>query len=211
MNKANLMKYAAAQRQADTGSIPIPQPKPQQQQIAPQVQQALSELETQAQLAARFVANADEVQQQDVVAVTPKVRHDVAPVSFDETEQLPSVPEKPAEPNISILPATETITDEIAVYIAQYFSPKSVKIEPARLLDNHHSLFCPADENEISELKDSIDRTGITEPLLVRSIGDGDYEIISGHRRRIAAEMLNWQLLPCRVADNAMNIKGGTL
>lgn len=40
------------------------------------------------------------------------------------------------------------------------------------------------------QLKESIESFGILTPLLVRPLKDGSYEIISGHRRKHAAQML---------------------
>ena len=40
------------------------------------------------------------------------------------------------------------------------------------------------------QLKESIENCGILTPLLVRPLKDGSYEIISGHRRKHAAQML---------------------
>ena len=45
---------------------------------------------------------------------------------------------------------------------------------------------------------------GITEPLLVRSAGNGEYEILSGNRRRTAAEQLLWVKVPCRIGDGKL-------
>ena len=45
---------------------------------------------------------------------------------------------------------------------------------------------------------------GITEPLLVRSAGNGEYEILSGNRRRTVAEQLMWVKVPCRIGDGKL-------
>ena len=39
------------------------------------------------------------------------------------------------------------------------------------------------------ELVKSIENNGILSPLLVRPLGNGEYEIISGHRRKRACEI----------------------
>ena len=43
---------------------------------------------------------------------------------------------------------------------------------------------------EMHLLKESIEKYGILNPLIVRPVPDGVYEIISGHRRKHAAELL---------------------
>ena len=46
------------------------------------------------------------------------------------------------------------------------------------------------------QLKESIESCGILTPLLVRPLKDGSYEIISGHRRKHAAQMLGLKKVP---------------
>lgn len=46
------------------------------------------------------------------------------------------------------------------------------------------------------QLKDSIEKYGVLTPLLVRPVPEGSYEIISGHRRKFAAEQLGYRRLP---------------
>lgn len=46
------------------------------------------------------------------------------------------------------------------------------------------------------QLKESIESCGILTPLLVRPLKDGSYEIISGHRRKHAAQMLGLKTVP---------------
>lgn len=46
------------------------------------------------------------------------------------------------------------------------------------------------------QLKESIESFGILTPLLVRPLKDGSYEIISGHRRKHAAQMLGLKTVP---------------
>ena len=57
-------------------------------------------------------------------------------------------------------------------------------------------------ENEdMTELIDSIKEYGILNPLLVRPLegDDGKYEIISGHRRFFVAQKLGMRKVPCTV------------
>ena len=45
-------------------------------------------------------------------------------------------------------------------------------------------------------LQESIEKYGILNPLIVRPVPDGYYEIISGHRRKHAAEKLGYRKVP---------------
>ena len=53
------------------------------------------------------------------------------------------------------------------------------------------------DDKEMHLLKESIEKYGIpSTPLIVRPVPDGVYEIISGHRRKHAAELLGYRKVP---------------
>ena len=77
---------------------------------------------------------------------------------------------------------------------------KAYNIELERLLPFRRPIF--TNVGDLTELKSDISRIGITEPLLVRSVGNGEYEILSGSRRRAAAEQLMWTKVPCRIGSN---------
>ena len=52
------------------------------------------------------------------------------------------------------------------------------------------------DDPEMSQLVESIRHYGILNPLIVRPLPEGVYEIISGHRRKYAAEKLGYRKVP---------------
>ena len=52
------------------------------------------------------------------------------------------------------------------------------------------------DDKEMFLLQESIGKYGILNPLIVRPLPDGYYEIISGHRRKYAAEKLGYRKVP---------------
>jgi len=55
--------------------------------------------------------------------------------------------------------------------------------------------------DELYEMAESIKQFGIQEPALVRPIGNGKYEMVSGHRRKKASEMINLETIPCLIRD----------
>jgi len=55
------------------------------------------------------------------------------------------------------------------------------------------------DETTLAELADSIKRVGILQPILVRPLHDGRYEIIAGERRWRAAQQAGLDEVPCVV------------
>lgn len=54
---------------------------------------------------------------------------------------------------------------------------------------------------EMDRLCESIREYGVLSPLMARSLKNGGYEIISGHRRKIAAELLGMEKLPVLVRE----------
>ena len=59
----------------------------------------------------------------------------------------------------------------------------------------NHPFKVTADMSMV-ELKDSIEKYGILNPLIVRPVPEGYYEIISGHRRKFAAKQLGYAKVP---------------
>jgi ParB family chromosome partitioning protein len=57
------------------------------------------------------------------------------------------------------------------------------------------------DEGALAELADSIRSQGLMQPILVRSVGDGEYEIIAGERRMRAARIAGLSEVPVLVRD----------
>jgi len=60
------------------------------------------------------------------------------------------------------------------------------------------------DEASLAELADSISEHGVIQPLTVRKLGSGSYQIIAGERRWRAARMAGLKQIPVRIveADN---------
>ena len=54
---------------------------------------------------------------------------------------------------------------------------------------------------EMEMLKESIKNGGIKNPVIVRPTEDGKYEMVSGHRRKFACEMLEIKEIPAIVRD----------
>ncbi|WP_442911420.1 ParB/RepB/Spo0J family partition protein [Lachnoclostridium sp. An169] len=73
---------------------------------------------------------------------------------------------------------------------------KVIEIEIERLRDFKEHPFHVKDDKEMSLLKESIKNYGILSPLIVRPVLDGVYEIVSGHRRKYAAQQLGYYKLP---------------
>lgn len=69
-----------------------------------------------------------------------------------------------------------------------------IAIERLRVFENHP--FRVEMDSQMKDLQDSIKKYGIITPLIVRPKKEEYYEIISGHRRIIAAEKLGYRKVP---------------
>lgn len=117
----------------------------------------------------------------------------------DEPEQIPDDGFTPINDNDDESELAESTEDIISKCFPD---EKAYNIELDRLLPYHSPIF--SDTEDISQLRTSIARIGITEPLLVKSACNGEYEILGGNRRKKAAEELLWTKVPCRIADNEL-------
>ena len=71
-----------------------------------------------------------------------------------------------------------------------------IEIEIERLRPFKEHPFQVKDDKEMFLLQESIEKYGILNPLIVRPVPDGYHEIISGHRRKYAAEKLGYRKVP---------------
>ncbi len=80
-----------------------------------------------------------------------------------------------------------------------------MRIENIRLSDiyvTEEVLRDYADREKLEELKDSMSKYGLLNPITVKDLGDGTYKLIAGLRRVIAAKELGWETIPAHVIDS---------
>lgn len=73
---------------------------------------------------------------------------------------------------------------------------KIIEIEMERLRSFRNHPFKVKADAEMLLLIESISKYGVMNPLIVRPVPEGVYEIISGHRRKYAAQQLGFRKLP---------------
>lgn len=61
------------------------------------------------------------------------------------------------------------------------------------------------DDASMDELIESIKTRGLIQPVLVRPLDDGTYEMVSGHRRKRAFEIAGIEKIPARVQELTMD------
>ena len=77
-----------------------------------------------------------------------------------------------------------------------------VQILPIKdLVDFEAQPFKVVDDESMQELADSVRTVGVLVPIIVRQMKDGKYEIISGHRRKRACEIVGKNTIPAVVAE----------
>lgn len=74
-------------------------------------------------------------------------------------------------------------------------------IEISRLLPFAHHPFKVLDDGKMEETKESIAKYGVLVPIIARPKADGTFEIIAGHRRKRACELLEIKTIPTMVRD----------
>ena len=74
-----------------------------------------------------------------------------------------------------------------------------VPIEELFPFQNHP--FKVLDDEKMSQTVESIRENGILVPIMVRNRAEGGYEVISGHRRRHAAEIVGLETVPVIIRD----------
>ena len=57
------------------------------------------------------------------------------------------------------------------------------------------------DQKKLEELRDSISKNGILQPLIVQKLENNKYELIAGERRLRASKMLKLESVPCLIKD----------
>ena len=75
------------------------------------------------------------------------------------------------------------------------------KINISKIQEFKNHPFKVKDDEQMESLVESIKENGVLNPIIVRQIEDGKFEIISGHRRKRAIELANFEEIPCIVRD----------
>ena len=56
-------------------------------------------------------------------------------------------------------------------------------------------------DESMTELADSVKERGVLSPVLVRPMPNGSYQMVAGHRRKMAAELAGLPTVPCIVRE----------
>ena len=75
------------------------------------------------------------------------------------------------------------------------------EVELSKLLPFPDHPFRVLEDESMREMAESIREYGVLMPLVVRPVEEGQYEIISGHRRKYACEMIGMETVPVIVRE----------
>ena len=76
---------------------------------------------------------------------------------------------------------------------------QNIPLEDLQPFENHP--YKVADDEEMKQMIESIERVGTISPALARPLDNGKYELISGHRRMAACKALGLETMPVIVRD----------
>lgn len=79
------------------------------------------------------------------------------------------------------------------------------EVELSKLLPFPDHPFRVLEDESMREMAESIREYGVLMPLVVRPVEEGQYEIISGHRRKYACEMIGMETVPVIVRELDMD------
>ena len=74
-------------------------------------------------------------------------------------------------------------------------------LDPAEISDFPNHPFHVRMDEEMERLVESVKERGVLSPVLVRPMPDGGYQMVSGHRRKMAAELAELPTVSCIVRE----------
>ena len=81
-----------------------------------------------------------------------------------------------------------------------------IKLDLLQEQEEYKELFAPLSESEYADLRESIREGGIVDPLIVDRDGESFYVILAGRHRRMIAQELGLEEVPCQLAETVPEI-----
>jgi ParB/RepB/Spo0J family partition protein len=121
----------------------------------------------------------------------------------EEEPVVPEVPEKPVQPEAiepeALVVQKEEDTGRLEGEMWDQHEESVTHLAIGDITINPLQPRRTFDSMEMQDLKESIARNGILQPLVVHRLENGKYELIAGERRLRAAKSLKWDKVPCVV------------
>ena len=121
-------------------------------------------------------------------------------LGFDYIED----PKPPIKEQENIVDEVDYVIEDEEIYEPTKKETKieAILIEDSKLEDYPNQPFKLYDEDKRKEMIESIKNFEIMQPLIVRPIKDGKYQILAGHNRRSCARELGITKYPCIIKEN---------
>ncbi len=152
------------------------------------------------------IAEVEEAQAEEVATDIEEEEEDdateevVAPEIEEPEEEIEDIPE--AAPEISAMPEAKAQPAKMREMTGDAWDQHEDTVQQILLGDIVINPLQPRrsfDPRELEDLQESIAQNGILQPLVVRRLESGSYELIAGERRLRAATALKWDRIPCVV------------
>lgn len=78
---------------------------------------------------------------------------------------------------------------------------KLTDVPLTQIRDFLHHPYLVKDDESMDELVESIKERGLIQPVIIRPVENGMYEMVSGHRRKRAFEIAGYEKIPARVKE----------
>jgi ParB family transcriptional regulator, chromosome partitioning protein len=101
--------------------------------------------------------------------------------------------------NRSVLPQMRGVSAFLSAPVEAAASINTVSISKIRLPSHQPRRYF--DPEKLQQLTDSIKQHGVLEPLLVRPLQQGEYELVAGERRYRAAQAGGLEIVPITVRE----------
>ncbi|MFZ0322739.1 MAG: ParB/RepB/Spo0J family partition protein [Actinomycetes bacterium] len=128
-------------------------------------------------------------------------------VSVDLTRPARTLPPRGVD---AVLDAADTVNDAHVARVADADSAALTahyaELPLASIVPNPRQPRQVFDEEALAELVHSLREIGLLQPIVVRPVGAGRYELVAGERRWRAAEQAGFELIPAIVRETADDV-----
>lgn len=118
-----------------------------------------------------------------------------------ENESIPMVKKRLGKGLSALIPEIPVLRKDVAPTQAPGKEVGWREIDVTQIAPNRYQPRNLFDEGKIQELANSIRQKGVIQPILVRSSGQGQLELIAGERRLRAAKLLGMQKIPAIIRE----------
>lgn len=96
----------------------------------------------------------------------------------------------------ALLPSRQTAPAPTPAPAAQTPSGKPLEVDVTAIVRNPFQTRTRFDEDALNELAQSVAATGVVQPIVVRALPGGKYQLIAGERRWLASQRAGKKTIP---------------